>query len=175
MIDLEKRKKGIGGSEIGAVCGKSKWATPYDVWSRKIGLVEDVPYAKVMERGHKLEPIVADMYAEETGRDVAPAPFFKHPVHTFLLGNPDRFIFKPTPSARFVHCQPLCPFRRVLPTRLEAGEFGAELVAFITKFSYGLDGANNIVNMKFYSKTIGPIPPRIFNTLNKIFDFFICF
>ena len=37
---LEARKAGIGGSDIGAIMGLSKWKSPVDVWLDKTGRVE---------------------------------------------------------------------------------------------------------------------------------------
>ena len=34
------RRRGIGGSEIAAVCGLSRWRSPLEVWLRKLDLEE---------------------------------------------------------------------------------------------------------------------------------------
>ena len=38
---LEVRKGGIGGSEVAAICGLSKWESAYTLWLRKTGRQED--------------------------------------------------------------------------------------------------------------------------------------
>lgn len=58
--------RGIGGSDVAAIVGQSKFKSPIDVWRR---LVEghQVEQTPVMRRGLLFEPIVRQMYAEETG------------------------------------------------------------------------------------------------------------
>ena len=33
---VERRRSGIGGSDISAIVGLSDWSTPYDVWRSKV-------------------------------------------------------------------------------------------------------------------------------------------
>ena len=67
---LTERQKGIGGSEIAAVCGLSKWRTPFDVWLEKTSPIEDSPPTLAMELGNFLEPLVVAKYREDTGHQV---------------------------------------------------------------------------------------------------------
>ncbi|HEX8965859.1 MAG TPA: YqaJ viral recombinase family protein [Patescibacteria group bacterium] len=75
-IDLEQgteewhkfRSNGIGASECAAIFGKCPYNTPYQLWEKKLGLVEtEENFA--MRRGSKMEPevraIVEDMYENE--------------------------------------------------------------------------------------------------------------
>ena len=62
------RNKGIGGSDIGAICGVSPFSSARQVYFNKTDQFQDAlqPGAAAMERmhfGHLLEPIVADEYA----------------------------------------------------------------------------------------------------------------
>ena len=66
----EARKSGLGGSDIAAVLGLSKWASPMDVWYQKRGLVDPLEESNAMRRGRLLEPAIAEWYAEETGLQV---------------------------------------------------------------------------------------------------------
>lgn len=68
---LTERQKGIGGSEIAAVCGLSKWRTPFDVWLEKTSPIEDSPPTLAMELGNFLEPLIVAKYCEDTGHQVA--------------------------------------------------------------------------------------------------------
>jgi putative phage-type endonuclease len=68
---LRERQKGIGGSEIAAVCGLSKWKTPIDIWLEKTQPVEDSQPTLAMELGNYLEPLIVAKYRAETGNDVA--------------------------------------------------------------------------------------------------------
>lgn len=88
----EERKTGIGGSDAGAVCGVSKWRTPYQVYADKLGLneTEDNP---AMEWGRRLEPIVRQKYADETGRIVIVNPdLIRHPQYKFMIAHTDGLI-----------------------------------------------------------------------------------
>lgn len=67
---LTERQKGIGGSEIAAVMGLSKWKTPFEVWSDKTSPIDDSPPNLAMELGSFLESFVVDKYREETGYSV---------------------------------------------------------------------------------------------------------
>ena len=57
---LERRRKNINGSEIGALFGCSPFLTPYALYADKTGLADmNAPDNDVMRRGRILEPAVA--------------------------------------------------------------------------------------------------------------------
>lgn len=90
------RSQGIGGSEIGAICGVSNYATARTVYLRKT-MQYDEDFSdemkQRMEWGHLLEPIVADKYSAETGKKVAVSPAtLRHKDHPWAIANVDRFI-----------------------------------------------------------------------------------
>lgn len=63
------RTKGIGGSDVGAICGVSPFSSARQIYFNKTGQFEDAlkPGAAAQERmhfGHLLEPIVADEFAK---------------------------------------------------------------------------------------------------------------
>lgn len=90
---LAERMTGIGGSDAAALFGLSPWATPIKVYNDKLGIGEDTPATERMEMGNRLEPVIADLYAEKTGRTLIYDPSLKrHPVHTFMIAHVDRFI-----------------------------------------------------------------------------------
>lgn len=62
---LEARMRGIGGSDIGTICGLSKWASPSDLWAYKTGRSAGATVTPAMEWGNRLEPVVLDKFAEE--------------------------------------------------------------------------------------------------------------
>lgn len=64
---LEERKKGIGGSEAGAVMGVSKYDTPLQLYRKKLGLDPPEPENEAMRLGHELEPKVVEAFARVTG------------------------------------------------------------------------------------------------------------
>lgn len=66
---LSVRTKGIGGSDVGAICGVSPFSSARQIYFNKTGQFEDAlkPGAAAVERmhfGHLLEPIVADEFAK---------------------------------------------------------------------------------------------------------------
>lgn len=76
---LSVRTKGIGGSDVGAICGVSPFSSARQIYFNKTGQFEEAlkPGAAAQERmhfGHLLEPIVADEFAKreltaDKGRD----------------------------------------------------------------------------------------------------------
>lgn len=70
---LEKRQTGIGGSDIGALFGLSRWADALDVYHSKTRPVTDADVDRGednvdLERGNRFEPVALAMYRERTGR-----------------------------------------------------------------------------------------------------------
>jgi putative phage-type endonuclease len=66
---LKMRLTGVGASEAGAVVGVDPFRSALDVWMLKTGLSTVEPN-KYMEWGHRLESVVLDKYADETGAQV---------------------------------------------------------------------------------------------------------
>lgn len=67
---LLDRKKGIGGSDIAAIVGLSKWQTPMDVWLDKTSKETNDETNLAMELGNYLEPLVIEKYKQATGNSV---------------------------------------------------------------------------------------------------------
>lgn len=87
---LEKRRKGIGGSDAGAVCGVNPWRSPYQVWLEKRGEAPGVEDNPAMYWGRTLEPVIRQHYANVTGHEVkVPKTILKHPKRKFMLANLD--------------------------------------------------------------------------------------
>lgn len=93
---LQARRKGIGGSEIGAILGLSPYRTPMDVFLEKRG--ETVPKGneQAMYWGTVLEDVVAHEYQKRTERKVQRVTqMLAHPEHDFMLANIDRAVIVP--------------------------------------------------------------------------------
>lgn len=91
---LSERQKGIGGSDVAAILGINKWKTPLDVYYEKIS---ETPIHTIetpkMKAGLMLEQVIADWYAEETGKKVVRDNKIRvHPHYPFLIANLDRVI-----------------------------------------------------------------------------------
>lgn len=65
---MPDRANFIGGSDVGALLGVSKWKTPFMLYQEKIGaFVEEITPAKqkIFDRGHRWEPVVIEMMVDE--------------------------------------------------------------------------------------------------------------
>ena len=56
------RRRGIGGSDIGAICGKNKYKTAIEVFQDKT-VGSSFTGNDITEFGHIMEPHIADMFA----------------------------------------------------------------------------------------------------------------
>ncbi len=67
---LAARLTGIGSSEAAAILGWSKWASPWSVWARKTGRVDDIrgEQTEMQEWGHRHEPGICQKFHDVTGR-----------------------------------------------------------------------------------------------------------
>ena len=89
---LDLRKTGIGGSDIGTICGFNKWDSPYSLWAKRTGLIEsEIRPNEAMEWGNRLEPVILDKFEDEHPeltliRDVGT---WAHPERDWQLANPD--------------------------------------------------------------------------------------
>ncbi|MFC3169259.1 YqaJ viral recombinase family protein [Paracoccus fontiphilus] len=94
---LTRRRHGIGGSDIAAIVGLSKFATPYDVWLSKRGeAVEEDGDKPWLYWGSILEDVVAREYALRTGAKVQRVNAqLIHPEHHFAMANIDRAVVNP--------------------------------------------------------------------------------
>lgn len=87
---IEIRRKGIGGSEIGAVLGLSRFGSPLSVWLDKKGLRSFEGNA-MTEWGERMEPVALAWYAERVGEAFERTPMtFAHPSAP-AVATPDAF------------------------------------------------------------------------------------
>lgn len=66
---LIKRQRGIGGSDIGAICGLSKYKSRVNIFIDKTQPIKEFSN-KFTLSGQQLEPFIADYFAEKTGLTV---------------------------------------------------------------------------------------------------------
>src|SRR5690606_20315779 len=83
----EERKTGIGGSEVAAIFGEHPFLTARELWERKTGRAVEQPETPAMRRGRLLEDVAAQLYSEETGRQLRRQPLRRHREHSFLLAS----------------------------------------------------------------------------------------
>jgi len=112
------RTKYLGGSDIGAILGLSKYRSPVDVWLEKTGKktnqVDNLP----IRFGSFAEEFVASEYASATGYQVVhqTEPII-HEMHPFLQGHIDRFVFANgaianSKPSHLLECKTANPFAR---------------------------------------------------------------
>jgi len=91
---LKSRQRGIGGSDVAAVLGLSKYKTPLDVYNEKIADEPvDNPITPRMEAGTRLEDTVAKWWADENQFQIQKDNKIRiHDQLPFLLANIDRLI-----------------------------------------------------------------------------------
>jgi len=99
---LSARRLGIGGSDIGAIMGLSKWKSPVDVWLDKTGRIEpDLEMSEPAYFGVELESFVATEYSKRSGNKVQRVnQSMKHPEHSWMLANIDRAVVADGSRAR---------------------------------------------------------------------------
>lgn len=93
---LKERQKGIGGSDVAAALGLSKYKTRTDLYIEKTSTEPiEIPDNPKMRAGRMLEQVIADYYVEETGNKVQKENKISyHKEYPFLLANIDRLILK---------------------------------------------------------------------------------
>ena len=69
---LDWRKGRIGASDVPIITEDSKFSTPYVLWQRKLGLIQDQPVNIAMQRGKDLEESVRQKVNSATGMQFAP-------------------------------------------------------------------------------------------------------
>lgn len=96
---LANRTKGIGGSDVGAICGVNKYSSARLVYLKKTGQYQDSEdefsdaALERMHFGHMLEPIVANEYVRRTGNKVVVSPAtLTHKDYPWAIANVDRLI-----------------------------------------------------------------------------------
>lgn len=88
---LRARKSFLGASDVACVLGLSKWATPLGVYLEKLSGAVDDEMTERQKLGHKLEPVIAELFGEETGTPVFDSPgLIRSTVYPWLGATPDR-------------------------------------------------------------------------------------
>ena len=89
--DLFRRDR-LGGSEIAAIAGESKYESAYSLWAKRLDLIpSQIPDNEPMYWGRELEPVVINRFERDNPgytiyRDVGT---WVNKKHDFMLANPD--------------------------------------------------------------------------------------
>ncbi len=114
---LEFRRRSVGSSEIAAVCGVSKWATPLDIYLRKTEETEELQ-SIAMAMGHAGEPVVAEWFCRETGAEVfdgSDAEFIVYDdAAPWRTASPDRYVTMPDGTQAIVECKTVNSFGKMI-------------------------------------------------------------
>ena len=94
---LRLRRRGIGGSDAGAVMGVSPYRSILELWMDKTGqLALEETESEAAYWGKTLEPVVREEFAKRSGLSVQPVPFLlQHDKYTFMLANLDGMVDDP--------------------------------------------------------------------------------
>lgn len=88
---LEKRRRGIGGSDASVILGFNKWKSPFQLYLEKTGEFTEEIDNEFIYWGNVLEDIVAKEFESRTGKKVRRRnQMFVHPEHDFMIANIDR-------------------------------------------------------------------------------------
>lgn len=97
----ELRRQGVTASEIAAVMGLSKWASPFSLYWQKVNAwtTSDNEH---MSNGRHLEAAIADWWMAThdplENLVAAPAGLYAHPDRPWQLATPDRLLHLPCPN-----------------------------------------------------------------------------
>ncbi len=87
----EQRRRGLGGSDIAALLGLSKWKTPLQLYLEKIGEYKEDINSESAYWGTLLEDVVAREFSIRTGKKVHRVNrILIHPEYDYLIANIDR-------------------------------------------------------------------------------------
>ena len=136
-----ERTKYLGGSDIGAILGFSKYRTALDVWLEKTGRIVSNVDNLPIRFGTFAESFVASEYATQTGYCLVHSEAgIVHPKHPFMVGHIDRFVFDSAKDAsdidgQLIHSDGACAASHLLECKTASpfnqsdwGEFGTDEV-----------------------------------------------
>lgn len=92
---LERRKSGLGGSEVATILGLNPYKTAYELWCEKTGRIEpeDISQKFAIRRGNDMEALVAKWFSEDTGLTVHRVnKTLTNEAHPYLVAHIDRRI-----------------------------------------------------------------------------------
>lgn len=93
MIDFQKRKSYIGGSDCAAAMGLSRYRTPYQLFIDKMNLENRKEETEAMYFGNKLEALLINEYSRRTGKVCAPDnKEIINPKYPWLIAHVDSWI-----------------------------------------------------------------------------------
>jgi len=107
------RSKYIGGSDIGAILGLSRFRSPLEVWMEKTGKETKKLDSLPLRFGSFAEKFVASEYSRATSFElIHDESIYIHPEHAFMGAHMDRFVLEGGACAptRILECKTANPF-----------------------------------------------------------------
>ena len=108
------RSKYLGGSDIGAILGLSRFRSPLQVWMEKTGKEVKKLDSLPLRFGSFAESFVASEYSRSTGFDlIHDESIYVHPEYSFMSAHIDRFVLEDSSSSsptRILECKTANPF-----------------------------------------------------------------
>jgi putative phage-type endonuclease len=107
------RSKYLGGSDIGAILGLSRFRSPLEVWMEKTGKEVKKLDSLPLRFGSFAESFIASEYSRATGfLLIHDESIYVHPEHAYITAHVDRFILDGSTSApsRILECKTANPF-----------------------------------------------------------------
>jgi putative phage-type endonuclease len=98
----QARLGGIGGSEIAAVLGLSKFESHFSLWHRKLGRIPERPQNPDQEWGTRLEPVILQAFVDrhpELTVNTQPGTW-RNDERPWQIANPDALFFEPYGKGR---------------------------------------------------------------------------
>lgn len=88
------RSKFVGGSDVAAIMGMSRWETPLSVWAKKTGQIpQDIEINEAIELGIELEDFVAKKFERKSGKKVrVDNRDFTHAEYPYMKAHIDRWV-----------------------------------------------------------------------------------
>lgn len=107
----ENRHEYIGGSDIAAILGMSRWKTPLKLWCEKTKKIPapDLSNVEAVEMGTRLEQFVADLFAVKANKQVRRSPkVYQHPDYPYMVAHVDRLV---TGTDELLECKTCSAFK----------------------------------------------------------------
>lgn len=98
----------FGGSDISVIFGVNPWKTPLELWLEKAGktVPSDSGNKGQKKFGHLMEPVVAEMFGDETGFTVIEdTGLYQHSKYPFALANLDYRVQIPDGRTGVLECK----------------------------------------------------------------------
>lgn len=108
---LDGRRKGLGGSDIGAILGVSTFKSAVDVFLDKTQPRQEEAHNELFYWGHALEPIIIDRFERDNDAAVLrELPVKAHPDYEWMLANIDGKIVPQEKPHGILECKTVSAF-----------------------------------------------------------------